>query len=308
MNFKKTAIVLVVFIVTFLVWDNLKLTRILLPCEEPVLYTIGTFDRRFGISQKDFLEALTMAEAIWEKPSGMDLFVYAPETGKLVVNLIYDYRQETTSTLSDIESVVEEDESAYKLLQSKYTNLKKAYDSAKGNYEAKVEIFDEKNVLYQEYIEDWNSGDRTSREQFAKLESEKVALQSEARELKLIEIELNKMVGEINVLVGTLNRLARSLNLSVEAYNTIGASRGESFTGGVYYSADGVEGIDIYEFSSHEKLVRILAHELGHALGLEHVDTQEAVMYYLNEGDAALLAEEGLAALKTLCYTEDIKN
>ena len=181
MNFKKTAIVLVVFIVTFLVWDNIKLTRTILPCEAPVLYTIGTFDRRFGISQKDFLEALTMAEAIWEKPSGMDLFVYAPEMGKLVVNLIYDYRKEMTSTLSDIESVVEEDESAYKLLQSKYTSLKKAYDSAKSNYEAKVEIFDEKNVLYQERVEDWNSGDRTSREQFAKLESEERRVGKECR-------------------------------------------------------------------------------------------------------------------------------
>ena len=126
--------------------------------------------------------------------------------------------------------------------------------------------------------------------------------------MKVLETRLNEMVRVINALVGTLNRLAKSLNLSVEKYNTIGASRGETFTGGVYHSAEGVQGIDVYEFSSRDKLVRILAHEFGHALGLEHNDDPKAVMYRLNEGDTKVLTASDIAALQTLCYTKDIKN
>lgn len=308
MSLKKTAITLVVFAAVFLTWNYPRFIEVPRACEEPISYNIGTFDRRFGISQRDFLSALTLAEAIWEKPSGIELFVYKPETGRLVINLIYDYRQEVTSTLSDLESTVEEDETAYNALQARYKGLKTFYESAKSVYDARVKVFEEKNDAYQSQVDSWNMGKRNSKEQFNQLEITKVALEAEIGELKEMEKQLNETVREINSLVGMLNRLAKSLNLNVEVYNTIGASRGETFTGGLYHSAEGEQGIDIYEFSSREKLVRVLTHELGHALGLEHVDDQEAMMYYLNEGDAKALTKTDLAALQALCYTEDIRN
>ena len=153
-------------------------------------------------------------------------------------------------------------------------------------------------------VESWNKGKRNSKEQFEQLEQERASLQAEAGKLRVLETQLNEVVREINTLVETLNRIARSLNLNVETYNTIGATRGESFTGGLYSQDEEGRSIDIYEFSSREKLVRVLAHELGHALGLEHVSDPKAIMYYLNEGEAGTLTETDLSALQTLCYTE----
>jgi|SRR3989344_675279 len=301
MNLQKIAITLVVFVAVLFAGNFSRPTEVSLPCEEPIAYVIGAFDRRFGISQKYFLDALGEAEAIWEVPIGKELFIYAPETGRLAVNLIYDYRQAVTSTLSGLESAVGEDETAYRTLRVEYVGLKTEYNDAKNIYDARVETFNEKNNAYQKQVEFWNRGKRTSREQFDNLEKDRIALEAEVVELKSREARLNEIVRKINALVGTLNRLAVSLNLNVEVYNTIGASRGETFTGGIYHSAEGVQGIDVYEFSSRDKLVRILAHELGHALGLEHVDVREAMMYRLNEGDAGVLSEMDLAALRALC-------
>lgn len=47
--------------------------------------------------------------------------------------------------------------------------------------------------------------------------------------------------------------------------------------------------------------MRVLAHELGHALGLDHVDDKEAIMYQLNQGDNLTLSEADIKALKTKC-------
>ncbi len=301
------AITALALVAIFLAWVYPGFIRAR-PCEEPIAYTLGSFDQKFNISQKDFLSALSLAEVIWEKPLGKELFVYMPESAKLSVNLIYDYRQETTSTLSGIENTVEQEEASYDTLEAKYSSLKAQYDSAKSVYDAHIGAFDEKNSAYEAKVEAWNNSNRTSKSQFEQLERDRMALQRDMAELKVLESGLNSMVREINTLVGKLNYLASSLNLNAKAYNTIGASRGETFTGGLYSQAEGEESIDVYEFSSREKLVRVLAHELGHALGLEHSDDPKAIMYYLNEGKTGVLTETDLSALRALCYNEDIKN
>lgn len=301
MNFKMAALVILVFGIGIIVWSYPRSIEVFLACEKPIAYNVGTFDRKFGISYQTFLSALTEAEAIWEKPIGKELFVYSPENSELAVNLVYDYRQETTGTLSNLENVVAKNETAYQILRTKYLDLKEKYNNTKNIYDARVETLNEKNAVYQKQVESWNKGQRTSRKQFDQLEAQRTALEREILELKSLEAQLNELVGEINPLVETLNNLARSLNLNVETYNTIGASRGETFVGGIYHSDERAQEINVYEFSSRDKLVRVLAHEFGHALGLEHVDDSEAIMYRLNESEAGILSKTELVKLQTLC-------
>jgi predicted Zn-dependent protease len=68
------------------------------------------------------------------------------------------------------------------------------------------------------------------------------------------------------------------------------------------YESDGINSkIDIFEFSSRSKLVRVLAHEFGHAIGIEHVVDPKAIMYRLNEANSETLTQDDIAALKEKC-------
>ncbi|MCF7834386.1 MAG: matrixin family metalloprotease [Candidatus Pacebacteria bacterium] len=304
-TFLKSIIYIAILIVVFFLfqqplqnlWRDINIKY--LPCINPIKYSIGRFDDQFGLSQEDFLRAVISAEEIWEKPINKNLFEYDPN-GNLKINLIYNVRQEATSTLQEIGIAVGDDKSSYEELKSKYEFLKIEYNKTREALEKRISVFETRQKKYEDEVASWNAKGEIEEETYNNLNKEKTYLEKEVSGIKKDQSNLNKKAEEVNALVVVINRLVGELNIQVEKLNTIGKELGE-FEEGTYIKGPEGERIDIYQFDNKSKLIRVLAHELGHALGLEHLDDPKSIMHKMNNGINEIPTQADMQVLRTLC-------
>ncbi len=270
------------------------------PCQRPIAYSIANLDPRFGLTEAELLNDIKKAEKIWELPIDKQLFEYSP-TGNLKINLIYDYRQKATDALRKIGIVINDDRSTYDALKAKYDLLVVSYNKEKAQIEILVAAYNAGKSAYEKDVNYWNSRGGAPRAEYNILEQKRVDLNNQVTIINQAQNSLNGLVDTMNSMEIVLNKLIAELNLQVNTYNTVGSSTGKKFSEGEYVSDAGGTAINIFQFNDTDQLVRVLAHELGHALEIGHLDNPKAIMYYLNEGMNEKLTADDLAALKKAC-------
>ena len=270
------------------------------PCQEPLTYRIGTIDERFGLSRQEFEEAVGKAASIWGKPFSRDLLREDPK-GSIEVNLVYDYRQEASDKLKNLNYKIENTKSSYDDLKSHFENMKSEYKQKSmvlagdfNSYNARVNAFNAE-------IRSGHERRRVPEQRYKQLMAEKEELEAIHENLQTRQEEMKKMTDTINSLVVVINEIATNYNLDVVNYRDEGSRLGVEFCEGNYTNKDGKPTITIYQFDNSKRLVRVLAHEFGHALGLTHNDSSGAIMYRLNQSDSLELDPADIAALKARC-------
>lgn len=274
--------------------------RRLRPCGSPITYSIGNLDPRFGLTKEKLLGYTQQAEKIWEASINKPLFEYSP-TGKLKINFVYDYRQKATDALRKMGIALKDDQSTYDVLKAKYTLLVDSYIQKKAQIDVLIKRYDGEKSAFEKEVNYWNSRGGAPKVTYTLLERKRADLNKQVAVLNQKKDSLNMLIDTIHSAEIVLNQLIVTLNLKVGAYNTVSASTGEEFSEGVYMNdANGI-AIVIFQFNDTDKLMKVLTHELGHALGLGHLDNPKAVMYRLNEGMNDMLTTDDLTALKKVC-------
>lgn len=264
--------------------------------KRPLQYRIGTVDARFGMSREEFAGAVGRAASLWNGALSRELFREA-SGGVLEINLVYDYRQETAERLKALSLRMDD-------TQGGFESLKAHFETLKGEAAQKSGSLAQDFSAYNARVAAFNASGEAARRSpvpeavYRSLEAERLDLAAAKSSLMARQDELKELAENLKSLAVVLNDFAVNHNLDLVDYRRTGDQLGPEFSEGEYVQEGGRRTITIYHFPSPEGLVRVLAHELGHARGLGHLENPQAVMHRLLRTDVPELRPEDIQAMR----------
>jgi len=210
------------------------------PCAIPVHYRLGETDPRFGFDRLTITTALVEAVNLWQVLSDTVLFIESDQPGAMIISMPFDERQASANTRSALRGDMERD---------------------------RARLEDDEAMLRQ-----WHE----------RIEARRQALEVEAPQMAVDDVR--RMAGDLQREIEAYNRRAADMQQRVAdfrsrvtRYNE--ASSGGPVESGLYrYERTLGRRIEVFRAETYDELVWVLAHELGHALGIGHVDGAGAVM------------------------------
>jgi hypothetical protein len=249
-------------------------------CEVPLSWHIARLDPDFGLDPQVAERAVREAAAIWEGSTARTLFPNSAGEG-VAIHFVFDERQATAGERSRNQARIE--------------RADEDLDRRRASLDREAARLDQDIARHNEAVEEWNAAGGASPTVLEELSARELLLQERQREVNSRIDDLNHAVAERNRQFDRLAEQFPSEAIESGTYAETVHRRGQRVT-----SVTDRE-IRIYRFDDWDDLVLVIAHEFGHALGLGHATSPEAVMASVHSRASPQLHSTDLSLLRDRC-------
>ena len=255
----------------------------------------GVTSSKFNVARSTVITNLDDVALLWNT-AHPNLLKRVDKGGDVVISFVYDERQRTTIRNERLKRQIDEQKNQLNALKYTIEATQSEYDSKSADVQSKTTAYLARLKAYQENVDSWNARGGAPKEIYDGLKQEQLLLEVERLNLNNAIADLNALAERIKNTSGKHNAVVADVNAKVE---TINKSTNREFEEGVYDPNSNT--ITIYEFESPLSLKRVLAHELGHAVGIDHVAGKDSIMYAYNDSKVFELSPEDISALTAVC-------
>lgn len=251
------------------------------PCSQPLRYSIGSIDPRFSISQPELEEAVHIAVNTWNSGTERPLLTKSdgnPRSGDIVIRLVYDDRQERTDREIRFRERIRSQQNRLDRRQLLHDEKRKTFDERSQQYKSFAKRTSDHLTNLNAWVKEKNKNGGFAGTDLEEFEGRKQEVENSQEQIRREQRELDQLAREINHEMDELNEKFDEHNQLIQQYN-------EEFAGDLRFAkatyqktSDGGV-VTVNQFMNKKELTLILAHELGHALGLDHLQLPASIMY-----------------------------
>lgn len=251
------------------------------PCQDPLYFNVGDIDSRFAITTREATAAARDAAALWNSESDT-LLVYRDSSSDqptdIAIHFVYDKRQKRTDAEYRFREQI-------RARQTRLDQIKKQHEERRARFEKKAEryeIFAKRTARELSELNTWvsekNEAGGFKEDKLKEFEKRKADVEKRQQQVRRLKDQLSSEAQSINREMENLNREFDDLNDMTDRYNKEFAGS-MKFTKATYQQRGNGGVIKVHQFMSKNELRLIIAHELGHALGIDHLTNPGSVMF-----------------------------
>lgn len=252
-------------------------------CSTPLGWKLGYLDPAFNLTESEATAAITQAAQMWNQAFGYTLLQQDPQG--FVIDFRFDARQQQLLK--------------QRLLSRNINRYDQAIEPGRQNLPQQF-------AQLQQHIDSFNQQNEQLQQQMAAYKADAPNATIQREQLLRRQQQLQQEADWLEQQRLQLVRDQDYLNETIKQRNALLTEAGPPAVSGAFevglMKIRGRERLMIiYAFGSNQDLVATLAHEFGHAFGVEHTKTEDSIMYHSLSAQQAMLTATDIDALKAQC-------